>query len=241
MTTVRRPGHGGRSSSVITSTAADATRVPARRPASPARRRPARTRPAAVRHRSTIAHGPSPAGASSTRPSAICAAVAASTSTVAMPRTASIGASTAHSSGDAASSIVNGPTAIRRSRRRWAPPPRRWPRSAASVRTYVPAEHSTSIASTTGSPVGTDVEAVDGDRPRRPLDLDALAGQVVQPAPLDADRRDHRRHLLDVAGQVLGDHGTGVVDRHPAMSWVATTVPSASSVSVSTPSTTSPV
>ena len=43
----------------------------------------------------------------------------------------------------------------------------------------------------------------------------ALAGQLVQPAPLDTDRRDHRRHLLDVASQVLGDHGTGVVDRHP--------------------------
>ena len=33
-----------------------------------------------------------------------------------MPRTASIGGSTAHSSGGSASSIVNGPTAIRRSR-----------------------------------------------------------------------------------------------------------------------------
>ena len=43
--------------------------------------------------------------------------------------------------GGAASSIVNGPTAVRRRLRRWAPPPSRRPRSAASVRTYVPPEH----------------------------------------------------------------------------------------------------
>ena len=42
-----------------------------------------------------------------------------------------------------------------------------------------------------------DVEAVDRHRPGRPLDLDALAGQLVQAAAADLERRHHRRHLHD--------------------------------------------
>ena len=51
-------------------------------------------------------------------------------------------------SGGAASSSVNCPTAVRRRLRRCAPPPSSRPRSSASVRMYVPDEHSTSIVST---------------------------------------------------------------------------------------------
>src|SRR5262245_45863043 len=47
---------------------------------------------------------------------------------------------------------------------------------------------------------------LDGDRSddhlaRRSLDLDALTGQLVQPAPLVVNRRIHRRHLLDAADE----------------------------------------
>ena len=41
----------------------------------------------------------------------------------------------------------------------------------------------------------------DGHRPGGTLDLNALAGQLVQPAAADLDGRDHRGDLLDVAGQ----------------------------------------
>ncbi len=46
-----------------------------------------------------------------------------------------------------------------------------------------------------------DVESVDGHRPRRTLDLDALPGELVQAAPVDLEGRHHRRHLHDRAGQ----------------------------------------
>ena len=59
------------------------------------------------------------------------------------------------------------------------------------------------------------VEAIDRHGPRRPFDLDALAGQLVQAAPLDPDGRDHRRDLIDVTGEVLGHDTPGVVDAHP--------------------------
>ena len=36
----------------------------------------------------------------------------------------------------------------------------------------------------------------------RTLDLDALAGQLVQPAPVDLDRRHHGGHLVDVAHEL---------------------------------------
>src|SRR5262245_1769600 len=57
---------------------------------------------------------------------------------------------------------------------------------------------------THGRPRARDV--LDGDRPDdhlagRSLDLDALAGQLVQAAPLVVDRRIHRRHLFDAADE----------------------------------------
>ena len=106
---------------------------------------------------------------------------------------------------------------------------------------YVPAEHSTSIDNTPGSGPSDTVERVDRDRARLAFDLDALAGQFVQSFAVDPDRRHHRRDLLDVARQVLGDDPPGLLDRDAAMSWVAVTSPAASSVDVSVPSTTSPV
>ena len=165
-------------------------------------------------------------------------------STVAMPRTASIGAQQRRTRpAGAASSIVNGPTAVRRRLRRWAPPPSRWPRSAASVRTYVPAEHSTSIASTPGSAVALRRRSeCDRDRPRRPLDLDrprgpARAAGARRPGSPRPSAAPARCRPSGARRPRRGRRSTVT----PAMSWVATTVPSASSVSVSTPSTTSPV
>ena len=52
---------------------------------------------------------------------------------------------------DIASSIPNGPTAVRRSAARWAPQPRAAPRSSASTRTYVPLLHSTRRSSSSPS------------------------------------------------------------------------------------------
>ena len=50
-------------------------------------------------------------------------------------------------------------------------------------------------------PASPHLEAVDGDRAGLALDLDALAGQLVQALAVDLDRRHHRRHLQDVAGE----------------------------------------
>ena len=60
---------------------------------------------------------------------------------------------------------------------------------------------------------GGDVEALDRHGPRRPLDLDPLASQLVEPAPVDVDRRHHRRHLLDVTDEMGGDGLPGIVER----------------------------
>ena len=79
------------------------------------------------------------------------------------------------------------------------------------MRTYVPPEQTTSIASTAGSSVAATSNSSTVTGPRLAIDLDALAGQLVQPAAVDADRRDHRRDLLDVADEVLGDDPAGVV------------------------------
>ena len=49
--------------------------------------------------------------------------------------------------------------------------------------------------------VGLDVEAVHRHPAGRPLDLHPLAGQLVQPAAPHLDRRHHRGHLLDGAGE----------------------------------------
>jgi hypothetical protein len=61
---------------------------------------------------------------------------------------------------------------------------------------------------------GSDVEALDRDRAGRPLDLDARTGELVEPAPVNVDRRDHRRHLFDVAEEVGGDDPPGLLDGH---------------------------
>ena len=64
--------------------------------------------------------------------------------------------------------------------------------------------------------VGFDVEAVDRHRAGRPLHLNALAGQLVQATPAHLHRRDHRGHLVDVAGQRRRGvaHGIGRHVRH---------------------------
>ncbi len=49
--------------------------------------------------------------------------------------------------------------------------------------------------------VGRRVEAVDRDRPRLALHLDALAGQLVEPASPHLHRGDHGGHLLDLPRQ----------------------------------------
>ena len=53
--------------------------------------------------------------------------------------------------------------------------------------------------STNGSSVGSTSKRVHRDRSRLALDLDALAGQLVQPPAVDLQRADHRRHLHDRA------------------------------------------
>ena len=50
------------------------------------------------------------------------------------------------------------------------------------------------------------VEPVDAHRARVALDLDPVAGELVETSAIDPQRRDHRRHLLDVTGQSIGDH-----------------------------------
>ena len=86
-----------------------------------------------------------------------------------------------------------------------------------------------------------DIESVDDDRPGRPLHLDALTGQLVQPAAADVDGRHHRRHLQDRAGEMLGHRGADRVERHAGHVVAGGHLAGASSVEVSTPSTTSPV
>ena len=51
-----------------------------------------------------------------------------------------------------------------------------------------------------------------GDRSGRPVDLDAFPSQFVQSFAVDLDRGHHRRDLLDVTDQMLGDDATGVGD-----------------------------
>ena len=67
----------------------------------------------------------------------------------------------------------------------------------------MPLEHSTSTVACGYGPGSKllDVERVDAHRPRRALDLLARARELVQPAAADLQRRDHRRHLLDVADE----------------------------------------
>ena len=68
------------------------------------------------------------------------------------------------------------------------------------------------------------------------LDLDALAGQLVQAPAVDLHRADHRRHLHDRPGQVLGTTGAHVHRAsRSSMSNVPVTSPAASSVDVVDP------
>ena len=55
---------------------------------------------------------------------------------------------------------------------------------------------------------------MDRHRSWRSLDLDALTSEFVEPLAVDADRRHHRRDLLDVTDEVLGHGAAGVVERH---------------------------
>ena len=66
-----------------------------------------------------------------------------------------------------------------------------------------------------------DVEPSTRHRAGCALHLDALAGQLVQAPAVDLQRRHHRRHLLDVAGELLGHDApaTVVERRRSAMSW----------------------
>ena len=59
-----------------------------------------------------------------------------------------------------------------------------------------------------------DLETVDPHGPSLAFNFDTLARVFVQPLAVDLQGRNHRRHLLDVAQQVLVDHATSVVDGH---------------------------
>ena len=83
------------------------------------------------------------------------------------------------------------------------------------------------------------LEAIDLDGARRPLDLLASPGELVEAPAAHLDRRDHGRHLLDRAGELAAAVRTSATVTDP-MSHSPVVTPEASSVSVDRPSTTSP-
>ena len=78
-----------------------------------------------------------------------------------------------------------------------------------------------------------EVEAMDVDRARFKLDDLALARQIVGPLALDLHRREPRRHLRDGAGEARQERANR--RRRRPLRTGATTRPSASSVSRSSP------
>ena len=177
-------------------------------------RRPGR-RPRRVRRRR-----PSSAPEVKIAPWRTARACSASTSTRSRSRIAWSGVSSAASGSAAiasrswASSRVNEPIRRRRRRSRWAGPPSAAPRSAASVRTYVPDEHTTRIRAAGYGPgsKSSTVERLDANPTRRALHLDTRAGELVQSPTTDLERGHHRRNLLDVTDEArrgLLDLGAG--------------------------------
>ena len=104
-------------------------------------------------------------------------------------------------SSETASSIRNGPLAVRTSAPRYAALPSAAPRSRAIARMYVPAEHSTSTIGDRTVRVRAvpvhEVQTGDRDGPRPQLERAARARHGVGPATGDLDGRIGRRRLLD--------------------------------------------
>ena len=103
----------------------------------------------------TTAQGELPGHAGSDLPLRMAVAVASSAITLVIERSAVIGSSSFTCSGASASCSVKSPMEVRRRLRKCAPPPSSVPKSAASVRTYVPDEQRTSMRTTSGSCVGS--------------------------------------------------------------------------------------
>ena len=208
------------------------------RPPGTARRRRAAGRRA--RRRPT---GPGPSGAGRTRPLATSAAVASSTSRTARPRTAA--------SGIEQRALVGWRRLVDRVGADG--------RAAQVAQVRSASEQVAEVGGQRADVGAAGARHLDGeDRRHRPWrgrrSASTVTGRAARSTsmpsrasscsrrPSTSDRRDHRRHLLDVTGEVRRRRPGGRRRASPrAMSCVATTAPSASSESVSTPSTTSPV
>ena len=155
----------------------------------------------------------------------------------AAPRRAAAGARASRSTGTA-SSTPKGPTASRRSARRWAPPLGAVPRSAASDRMYVPAEQVTSMGNTPGSTASPTTKA---------STRTGTGGRSTStPSRARSCRRRPPARLADTIGGTCAMSPVRAAARRtsprptPSMGQVPVTSPEASSVEVAVPSTTSP-
>ena len=125
-------------------------------------------------------------------------------SSVGQPRASCIGISevSVTSSRETALSSEKFPTASRTSDAMCAGSPSDAPRSLQSVRMYVPPPHvmrAVLRCRLLARRKAQHLQTVNMHRARLPLDRDSLAGEVVESLAVVVERRDHRRHLLNLA------------------------------------------
>ena len=189
---------------------------------------------------SVTAHGPGSVDPelgerSRTLPWPTATATSAPTCTASIPRSAAVMPRTCcgpSSSRGWASAGRKGPTAVRRRSPKVGPAAQRRPQvggqaTDVGARRAVHGDGEDRSARRGGrrrSGLAVDVEAADLDPAGRPVDLDALPGQLVQPAAADLDGRDHGRDLADgrrsgrpggLGGVVEGRHRSCPSGRSP--------------------------